>query len=70
MYDIVELVLNLEPGILQKCNTFHFGNQTVFLQQILLLCNMVCTCTGKSDVHQNISMHCLAQMTVTCSHST
>ena len=60
MQNILELVLNLEPCILQKCNTFYFGNQTLFfLQQILLLCNMVCT--GKSYVHQDISMYCLAQ---------
>ena len=66
---MVELVLNLEPCILQKCSTFYFENQTIFFfEQILLLCNMVCT--GKSDVHQDIAMHCLAQMTATCSHST
>ena len=57
---MVELGLNLEPCILQKCSIFYFGYQTVFfLQQILLLYNMVCT--GKSDVHQDISMYCLAE---------
>ena len=30
IHDIVELVLNLEPCILQKCNTFYFGYQTGF----------------------------------------
>ena len=59
MIIIVELVLNLEPCILYKCNTFYFGNQTFFWKQILVLCNMVCT--GKSDVHQDISMYCLAE---------
>ena len=55
----MELVLNLEPCFFKKCNTFYFGNQTFFLQPILLLCNMVCT--GKPDVHQDISMYGLAQ---------
>ena len=61
MQNIVELVLNLEPCLLQKCNTFYFGNQTVFFHQILLVCNMVCGPTGKSSVHPDISMCCLAQ---------
>ena len=66
IHDIVELVLNLEPCILQKCNTFYFGYQTgFFLQEILLLCNMVFT--GNCDV--NLRM-VLLKLTATCSHST
>ena len=51
--------MNLEqPCILQKCNTFYFGNQTFFATDTIIV---YMVCTGKSDVHQDISMYCLAQ---------
>ena len=68
IHDIVELGLNLEPCILQKCNTFYFRNQMFFYNRYYYCVIWYVPVNPMFiKIYQCIV---LLKMTATCSHST